>query len=319
MMWYYPLYFFIALFFSWSLIASFRFLAKQYQIVRKCDRDSSRELPLLGGAPLYFGFILAILLFIVLHSKSLQSHFYVEHNKFMAILIGAALVSLMGLIHDVHSIPLLPRITVHLLAAVLLVLSGIHTHISCLQIIPITIKNAQFFVGNILLSICWIILIISVIDLLEIFDGFVVGIGFLISLFLFAITIFYQDYANSILTIIVAGAMGSFFWYQLPPATMGLGKMGSGFIGFMLAGLSLNIISTINTLAKVLIPLLLFAVPLFITIVLFVYRLHTTSFGVMDLWNKFRALKLSDNQILTMAFSLTSLMGMIVLFILWIM
>src|SRR5580704_1018549 len=154
----------VALMGSLLLTLPVRRLALHYGMV---DLPGPRKvhlspIPLLGGIAIYLGFVLAILL--TLHG--------VPHQQMVAILAGATLLALVGLLDDGgllhHQVKLFVGMP---LAALLLLASGIRAQLFS-QLIPGTIGTVLDGV----LTVVWVVGITASFSILDHMDGLCAGI-----------------------------------------------------------------------------------------------------------------------------------------------
>ena len=256
----YILYTVVAFFLSWLSIPLCRYIGKRYHFVTEPDKNLPayrKNRSYLGGGAIYLAFIITLLIFFVFRPPKL----YLHGQKLVAILIGAALITIIHWIGDVYRLSAWIKWLAQLIAAILLVLSGIRTGIYFLEIFPIIVGGNIFYLGNVVLSLLWILAVINLINVLETLDGILVAYTLLASFFLFIIAILAKDQQSAFLIIVFAGPLLGLLWELLPPPGILLGQMGSSFIGFMLAALTLDLGYSQNNPLALLVPLLLFSIP----------------------------------------------------------
>lgn len=141
-------------------------------------------------------------------------------------LAGALLVAAVSLVDDLKPLPALPRLLVHGLGALVLTAAGVQAHdassllmLALAFVYVVVLTNVYNFMDGI--------------DGLAISQAIVAGVAFAIAGTLTA---------NPLVSIsggLLAAASLGFSVYNLPPARMFMGDVGSTFLGFSLAGLSL--------------------------------------------------------------------------------
>lgn len=314
----YLIFFGIAYLFSWMLISLFRILGNRLHIVAlSCKEDPYRQknVPLLGGASLYFGFILTLILFLAWKPEDPEITIAIERNQILAIFSGASFVALAGLISDVYPLAWIIRVSFQILAAVLLVMAKVCTDLGFLQIGNLPLGQFSFDIGNTILTILWVLAVVNFMDLLERFAGLVVGLGIIAAMFLFAMGIWGQDYGTAFLCLVFAGNLISILWDELPPATIKSGKMGSGFTGFMLAALTLNLEYSHNHYLGACIPAILLLVPLVLGTAFLIRRLSGKSLSEAQLWSALQKKNIQFNNVLAGLFLATTVLGVIALIV----
>ena len=255
----YMLYAVVAFFLSWMSIPLCRYIGKRYHFVAEPDKRLPayrKNLSYLGGGAIYLAFIITLLIFFMFQPK-----LHLHGQKLVAILIGAALITIIHWVGDVYRLSGWIKGLAQLISAVLLILAGIRTGIYFLDIFPVEIGGNIIYIGNAVLSLLWILAVINLINALEILDGILISYTLLVSFFLFVIAILGQNQQSAFLILLFAGPLVGMLWELLPPPQHSLGQMGSSFIGFMMAALSLEIDYSRNNPLGVLIPLLLLSIP----------------------------------------------------------
>lgn len=127
-------------------------------------------------------------------------------------------------------------------------------------------------------TIGWIVLLTNSFNLLDNMDGLSGSIAFVCggSLLVLALQT-NQFFIAGFLLAVMAGALG-FLFFNWPPATIFMGDTGSMFLGYMLAtATALSTFMTaerLNPLFPALVPLIIFAVPLYDTLSVLLIRLH---------------------------------------------
>ncbi len=213
------------------------------------DEPSARKIhvnpiPLLGGAAIYAAFILALLLF--------GDHFYV--SQLIGILVGATLVSFLGIWDDRHGIRPLLKFVGQVLAALILVVSGV---------------EVQLFRNDILdaaLTIFWVVGITNAFNLLDNMDGLSGGVGAIAATFFLLLAAMSGQYLVGTLAAALTGACIGFLYYNFNPASIFMGDAGSLFLGFVLAavGIKLRFPSNVPWVTWM-IPVLVLGLPIFDT------------------------------------------------------
>jgi UDP-GlcNAc:undecaprenyl-phosphate GlcNAc-1-phosphate transferase len=137
----------------------------------------------------------------------------------------------------------------------------------------------QSTVAQVAITTVWIVLLANCFNLLDNMDGQSGLMAFLTGGALFVVAL--QTGQNFVAGTLMAllGAVLGFLFFNLPPASIFMGDGGAMFIGYMLAvATSLSSFLTarqVNPLFPVLVPLVIFAVPLYDTLSVIAIRLHT--------------------------------------------
>lgn len=231
-----------------------RLVALRFGVI---DRPAARKIhanpvPLLGGAAIYIAFIIVLLL--------LGDRRYV--SEVVGIFVGATLVSLMGVVDDRWGLGSYVKLVGQLLAACILIYSGVRVNIW----------------GNwldIVVTIGWVVGITNAMNLLDNMDGLSGGIAMIAATFFTLLAALSDQYLVGALAAALAGACAGFLVYNWNPAHIFMGDTGSLFLGFLLAavGIKLRFPSNSDTITWM-IPVLVLAVPIFDTSMVFLSRLR---------------------------------------------
>lgn len=232
-----------------------RWVAARTNIV---DRPAGRKLhrepvPLLGGAAIYLAFILALLLF--------GDRFYI--SQLVGILIGATLVSFLGIWDDRQAIRPLLKLAGQLLAALTLIVTGVRVDL---------LPGAAL---DIAITLLWVIGITNALNLLDNMDGLSGGIAAIAAGFFLLLATLSGQFLVGSLAAALLGACIGFLRYNFNPAQIFMGDAGSLFLGFVLSavGIKLRFLDRPYTVTWM-IPILVLALPIFDTTLVFISRLR---------------------------------------------
>jgi UDP-GlcNAc:undecaprenyl-phosphate GlcNAc-1-phosphate transferase len=168
-----------------------------------------RPTPFLGG--------LAILI-ATLPPVALQA----ENPAVRAVIMGAAVLALVGLIDDVRPLGPLPRLLVETLAALAVVLNGVQAPVTGTWL-------------DIPLTTIWIVVVTNSYNLLDNMDG-ALGAVAVATGGMLAVTAFATGApAAAVIPLALAGACAGFLVHNWTPARIFMGDCGSLFIGFAIA------------------------------------------------------------------------------------
>ena len=222
------------------------------------DRPEARKIhlnpvPLLGGVAIYGAFIAAVLLF--------GNRFRL--NELVSILVGASLVSFLGVWDDRRSLSPLLKLVGQALAASILILSGVR------------IGTFSWEPLNIAVTLGWVVVITNAMNLLDNMDGLSGGIGATAAIFFLLLAAMNNQYLVGALSAALVGACLGFLVYNLNPASIFMGDAGSLFLGFILAavGIKLRFPEGVQIVTWM-VPVLILGLPLFDTALVIVSRLR---------------------------------------------
>jgi len=235
------------------------------------NRHSSRPVPLLGGVAIFVAFWASVLLMIYLsHIGMMPTKFLGANNeisgvRFFGVFVGTAIIFVVGLIDDIKKIHFSVRIAAQVVATFIMVYFGF----------VINFVYMHSFL-TLCLTFAWIILIINAFNLLDNMDGLSSGTGLISALIFLTIAYLQQSWLFALIIAFFAGSIAGFLPWNLPKAKIFMGDSGSTLIGYMLAHITLSIPFHSygeNLGVTVLIPILVFAVPLYDTLSVVLIRL----------------------------------------------
>jgi UDP-GlcNAc:undecaprenyl-phosphate GlcNAc-1-phosphate transferase len=222
------------------------------------DQPNARKqhvspIPLLGGLAIYGAFIAAVLLF--------GNRFRL--NELVSILVGATLVSFLGLWDDRRGLSPYLKLAGQFLAASILVLTGVR------------IGTFPWEAVNIAITLAWIVVITNAMNLLDNMDGLSGGVGAVAAIFFLLLAAMNGQYLVGALSAALIGACVGFLIYNFNPASIFMGDAGSLFLGFVLAavGIKLRFPEGVEIVTWM-VPVLILGLPLFDTTLVIVSRLR---------------------------------------------
>jgi UDP-GlcNAc:undecaprenyl-phosphate GlcNAc-1-phosphate transferase len=232
-----------------------RYLAPRMGMVDQPEarKIHERPVPRLGGA--------AILVAVIAAALILGERY--NFDQFGSILIGATGISFMGLIDDRWGLHAFVKLAGQIGAALLLYVSGIH------------VSTFHHPAISLVVTVFWVVYITNAINLLDNMDGLAGGVAAIAAAHFALMCSFSGQYLVGALSIALLGACLGFLRYNLNPANIFMGDSGSLFLGFTLAatGIKLSFPQNVGFVAWM-IPVLVMAVPIFDTALVFVSRLR---------------------------------------------
>jgi UDP-GlcNAc:undecaprenyl-phosphate GlcNAc-1-phosphate transferase len=173
------------------------------------------------------------------------------------ILAGTALVFVIGLIDDVRGLPVWPRLAVQVLAATVVMASG-------LLIERVTIGDRTWQLGVLAwpVTLAWIVGLTNAFNFIDGIDGLAAGIAVIVGATCAAILVWRDHLPEALLLAGLVGAAQGFLVYNLAPASVFLGDGGSLMFGFVLATTAITGWQKGATALATGVPILMFALPL---------------------------------------------------------
>ena len=178
----------------------------------------TRPVPRGGGLVIVAGFLVGLAAWLVL-GGSLSP-------RALGWLGGALLVAAISFVDDLRSLPAAPRLAVHLLGALLLTLAGAQE-----RELPLPLA--------LLLAFAWIALVTNVYNFMDGIDGLAASQAVVAGAALVAAGSLVRNPLVAVGGGLCAAAAAGFLVFNLPPARLFMGDVGSTFLGFSFAGVSL--------------------------------------------------------------------------------
>lgn len=223
----------------------------------------------LGGLAVVTGFCAPWVALYFLDNRVAQ--IFVQYETLIFSLLVCGLVMFcVGAIDDIANLSAGIKLVFQILVAIGLYFSGF-------RISELTSPaGANWELGWLALpvTVFWIVGITNATNLLDGMDGLVAGIAAVLALSLAMINIMGGNTVVALLTFCLAGAALGFLPYNFSPARIFLGDSGSLFLGMIMASISTLSFFKAATATLVLIPLVLFALPLFDTTQVVIGRLR---------------------------------------------
>lgn len=245
----------LALAVAWLLTPAVAALARRYGVLDWPGgrRQHPGPVPRAGGLAAFLAFAVAVLLALALPDLGWQQG---ELGRVAGLLAGATLIVAVGLWDDVRDLGPGPQFAGQVLAAGLLVASGI-TVDALTNPFGAAIPLAGWLGG--LLAVLWLVALMNTVNWADGMDGLAAGLAVIggLVLFLRSATLTPPQWSVAALALAYSGAALGFLWWNVPPARVFLGSAGAYFLGLGLGGLAIAGGAKLATAALVLaVPLL---------------------------------------------------------------
>jgi UDP-GlcNAc:undecaprenyl-phosphate GlcNAc-1-phosphate transferase len=295
--WYYVLSFVTAFAFVYASIPYVRKFAVRIGFVDKPNERKIHKhpIPLLGGLPLYVGFVLT------------SGLFGQAGKTFWGIAVGGFLIFVIGILDDYYKtrgkdFRAWPKFVMQILAAVILILFGVN-----IGGVSLPFHHTFYpFPGwlSAFATILWVVAITNMINLLDGVDGLAAGLSAISAMSLFFIALLKAQPAMAVFAVVLMGAALGFLRHNFHPARIFMGDSGATFVGFVLAAIAVNGAFKSATLVSLVVPVLALGVPILDTLWVIVRRLRENRpIYVADKGHTFHLLMKSGlSQVQTVAF-----------------
>lgn len=227
-----------------------KFLAVKLNIIDlpNAYKIHTRPIPRLGGVAIFLGFISGSLLSYCLEREILS-------QKIWSILLGGTVILLVGVLDDIRvlkgGVPAVGKLLVLFLITLNLAHSGI-------------LVNFPFpFEINIVITLIWLVGIISAFNAIDHLDGLASGLSLIAGVSFLVVAIQTGQWVWGNFAAALIGANLGFLRHNFHPASLFMGDGGSFFLGFTLAALGIMGAWSTNLFKASLIPVLILAIPIF--------------------------------------------------------
>jgi UDP-GlcNAc:undecaprenyl-phosphate GlcNAc-1-phosphate transferase len=192
-------------------------------------------------------------------------------NKFLGFMLGAIIISSMGFIDDAINLRARYKFIFQLVAATVIYFFGIS--IEGIKIPFIYTELIDFGFLSFPITLIWVIGITNAVNLIDGLDGLAAGISAISATALLTIFITTSQSLDAILiTAVLVGATLGFLPFNFNPAKTFMGDVGSNFLGFTLATVSIMGFAKGYTLIAIIAPILTLGVPIFDTLFAMIRR-----------------------------------------------
>jgi UDP-N-acetylmuramyl pentapeptide phosphotransferase/UDP-N-acetylglucosamine-1-phosphate transferase len=207
--------FLTAVFGAWLYL---RFAAGQVLDTPNQRSSHTRPTPRGGGVAIVAGFLIGLALWLA-NGGSLSP-------RALGWLAGAVLVAGVSFVDDLRSLPALPRLVTHLLGAAIITVAGVQE-----RELPLLLALPIAFI--------YVTVLTNVYNFMDGIDGLATSQAIIAGI---ALAVVGAEVKNPVVETggtLLAAASAGFLLFNLPPARLFMGDVGSTFLGFSFAGLTL--------------------------------------------------------------------------------
>jgi UDP-GlcNAc:undecaprenyl-phosphate/decaprenyl-phosphate GlcNAc-1-phosphate transferase len=229
-------------------------------VVRAIDEPrerglSERPTPLLGGLAIFAGTLVAGLIW-------LPAGYYKDHQLWHGVLLGAAVITLVGALDDRFELPPVAKLFGQLAAAVIVVHFGVAVKAITLPFVgKLALPNAGITNAGPLLTVLGLVAMMNVVNFSDGVDGLAAGVCAIIAAAM-AVIAFDLDRAQpGVLAALTAGAALGFLIYNFPPASSFMGDCGANLLGLLMGCITVEAAVKTTAVVSFVLPLILLAVP----------------------------------------------------------
>lgn len=208
-------------------------------------RVHSKPIPRIGGLAIYLSFLISTVLFCDINSE------------LATILIGGAVLVIVGIIDDIFRLNAWIKLLIQLMVAGFAVFNGnVIEHVNIGGYIPLGVFSIP-------LTILWIVGLTNAINFIDGLDGLACGVSAISAMSLLCVVLLHGDIVSTLICAILLGSCLGFLPFNSNPARIFMGDTGALFLGYTLAVLSIQGVFKLHAVLSFIVPLAIFALPLF--------------------------------------------------------
>lgn len=219
-------------------------------------RMHKKPMPRIGGVAIFLGFTISSLIFCE------------ATPALITIWAGGLVLVVMGVLDDVFNLPALVKLAFQIAVAVLAVSQDV-----MIEQINLFGRYIRFGVLSAPITILWIVALTNAINLIDGLDGLACGVSAICSLSMLGVVLVTGDLASALVTAVLAASCFGFLPFNSNPAKIFMGDCGALFLGYTMAVLSVQGLFKLHAIIAFVIPVSIFALPLFDTAFAFLRRL----------------------------------------------
>jgi len=222
----------------------------------KADKVHSDPTPLLGGVSIFLTFFF----FIILFSDKVT-------GVYRYLFLSGAILFVSGLIDDIRPVSALKRLLIQILASSILIYGGAY-----FTFLPNTPWGN---IGEVALTFLWLVGITNAFNYLDGLNGLASGVGIINAFFFMVFALLTSQPVLAFVLVVFMGSSAGFFPYNFLKGRIFLGNSGSAWMGYTLAGLAVIGEWALKSPVDLVIPILIFGVPIY-------DMMNTTAVRILD-------------------------------------
>ena len=192
----------------------------------------------------------------------LPSGYYEEHHLWQGVLLGAALITLVGALDDRYDLPPAVKLAGQVLAAVIVVHYGVAVKAITLPFVGrLAFPNAGVTNAGPVLTVIGLVAMMNVVNFSDGVDGLAAGVCAIIAAAMAVIAFDLGRQQPGVLAALTAGAALGFLIYNFPPASSFMGDCGANLLGLLMGVITVEAAVKTTAVVSFVLPLILLAVP----------------------------------------------------------
>lgn len=228
------------------------------------DKPNNRKvhktiMPSMGGLAIYLSFMI-----VILTTQTIT-------KPILGLLVGSTIIIGVGIIDDIKELSAKTKLSLQILATIVLVLFGIKINVLTNPFNPGEVIHLGML--SVPLTIFWIIGVTNAVNLIDGLDGLASGLSMIGAITLGLVAWSHEgQWIILVCSMILAGSILGFLKYNFHPAKIFLGDTGALFLGFTLATLSVLGLTKGAAAISIFVPIVVLGVPILDTLFAIVRR-----------------------------------------------
>jgi UDP-GlcNAc:undecaprenyl-phosphate GlcNAc-1-phosphate transferase len=216
---------------------------------------SDQPTPLLGGLAIFAGTLVAALV-------ALPAGYFNDHQLWHGVLLGAAVITLVGALDDRFDLHPALKLAGQVLAAVIVVHYGVAVKTITLPFAgKLHFPNAGVTNAGPILTVVGLVFMMNVVNFSDGVDGLAAGVCAIIAAAMAVIAFDLGRQQPGVLAALTAGAALGFLLYNFPPASSFMGDCGANLLGLLMGVITVEAAVKTAAVVSFVLPLILLAVP----------------------------------------------------------
>ena len=248
-------------FLTTPVVKTFAYTVGAIDVPKDERRMHKVPIPRLGGLAIFIGFMVGILLFVRITPEM------------KSILLGAAIIVVLGVVDDIMALPALLKFVVQIIAALIPATHGVV--IQAFSNPNVFSDNLYWVLGwlSVPVTVLWIVAITNSVNLIDGLDGLANGVSAISATTMLVIALVTAQNQVAIALAALVGACVGFMPYNMNPAKMFMGDTGATFLGYILATMSIQGLFKYYAVITFVVPFLILGLPIFDTTFAFIRRI----------------------------------------------
>ena len=244
-------------------------LAKRYELFDRTEarKVHSGRIARIGGLAIFISMMCMVGAAYFLPNK-IGGNFHQFGVKILAMLGGATIIFITGLIDDIKSVKTWIKLLTQTAAAIMVCAFGIR-----IEVIKVPdLFSLNFGIFSWPFTILWIVGVTNAVNFIDGLDGLAAGICAIACGTIAALAAYFNQAVLCVMMLALAGSLTGFLFFNFNPAKIFMGDCGSLFLGFIIATATVMCTAKSQAMVGFALPLLAMGIPIFDTLFIMLNR-----------------------------------------------